>query len=130
MRILEVLLNGKRQCDAGVGDDGAVTAIVMSVSRRGEVANGKNSRRVKDDLRLDIAGFYSPTGENVGWHCRKLWLGDEVRIRIGEARLASKPSRRERADPALAAKAEEKYPENTARGLGWTILKPRRSHAR
>jgi len=57
-------------------------------------------------------------------------LGDEVRIRIAEACLASKPSRRERADPALAANAEEKYLENAAKRLGWRIVKPGRSQAK
>jgi hypothetical protein len=52
-------------------------------------------------------------------------VGDDVRIRIGEAELASKPSRRERADPAFVAKAEEKYLENAAKRLGWKIVKPR-----
>jgi hypothetical protein len=69
-----------------------LTAIVMSVTRLGEVTNRKNSRRVKEDLQLDVAGFYRPTAENVSWQSRLLRLGDEVRIRIAEADLASKPS--------------------------------------
>jgi hypothetical protein len=57
-------------------------------------------------------------------------VGDEIRIRIGEAELASKPHRRERTDPAFVAKAEGKYLENAAMRLGWKIVKPRGSRTK
>lgn len=124
MRTFDVLLNGKKVCTAGVGDDGVLTVIVSSVHQRGEVTNRKNSRRGKEDLRLDVGGLISSTAEDVRWQNRRLRAGDEVRIRIAEAELASKPKRRERADPTLVARAEEKYLENAAKRLGWKIVKP------
>src|SRR6476660_3386964 len=106
MRTFEVLLNGKKLCTAGVGDDGVLTAIVSSVHRRGEAAlSREDSGAGKDGLRLDVGGLITSTAEQVRWQNRRLHMGDEIRIRIGEAALASKPHRRERTDPAFVAKA-------------------------
>ncbi len=124
MRTFEILLNGKKLCTAGVEDDGVLTAIVSSVHGRGEATNRKHAGRGKDDLRLEVGGLIRSTTEQVRWRNRALRVGDDVRIRIGEAELASKPSRRERTDPALVAKAKKKYLENAAKKLGWKIVKP------
>ena len=62
------------------------------------------------------------------WQNRRLRVGDAVCIRVVEADGASRPTRRERSDPALVEKAEKKYVENIAKRLGWKILKPRRTH--
>ena len=123
-------MNGKKLCDAGVGDDGSLAAIVRSVKGGGEAAGRKGRRRVTEDLRLDVGGFYRLAAEHVRWQSRRLRLGDEVRITIAEAVLASKPARRERADPNLVAKAEAKYLENAAKRLGWKIVKPGRLQAK
>jgi hypothetical protein len=125
MRTFEVLLNGKKLCTAGVGDDGVLTAIVSSVHRRGEAASREDSGAGKVGLRLDVGGLITSTAEQVRWQSRRLHVGDEIRIRIGEAALASKPHRRESTDPAFVAKAEGKYLENAAMRLGWKIVKPR-----
>jgi hypothetical protein len=109
MRTFEVFLNGKKVCTAGVEDDGVLTAIVSSVRRRVDATDRKQSGRGKDELRLEVGGLISSTLEHVRWQNRALRAGDEVRIRIGEAELASKPGRRKRAaPPALAGRAEEK----------------------
>jgi len=118
MPTFEVSLNGKKLCTAGVGDDGVLTVIVMSQIRG-------ISQRAKEDLRLDVGGLIGSTREYLDWQKqRKLRLGDEIKIKIAEAEVASKPRRREREDPTFGAKAEARYLENAARRLGWKIFRP------
>ena len=124
MRTFEVSLNGKKLCNAGIGDDGVLTVIVRSHIRG-------TSRRGKEDLRLDVGGLIGSTMEYLHWQeYRRLRRGDEIRIKVAEAAVASKPSRREREDPTLGAKAEAKYLENAAKRLGWKIVKPTKSRAK
>ncbi len=120
MKTFEVLLNGKKLCTAGVGDHGVLTAIVSS----------RDCERGKGETRLEVGGYVESTGEHIRWQSRRVRAGDDVRIRIAESELASKPSRRERADPTLIAKAEEKYLEKAAARLGWKIIKPKKSPSR
>jgi hypothetical protein len=122
MRTFEIFLNGRKLCDAGVGDSGVLTAIVTWRFRQGEKVKG--SRRTQNDLRLDVAGLNELTAEDIRWGNRPLRIGDEVRIRIGETERVTRPASRKRSDPALVEKAEKKYLENAAKRHGWKILKP------
>jgi hypothetical protein len=130
MLTFDVFLNGKRVCTAGVGGEGALTAIVRARFDGGEATNRKTSRRVNDELRLYVGGSNNSTSEYIRWQDRRLRVGDEVCIRIGEGELASKPRRRERADPAWVAEAGVKYLEKAAKRLGWAIVKPGRSRTK
>jgi hypothetical protein len=130
MLAFDVLLNGKKVCTAGVGGDGGLSAIVSARFDGGEATNRKTSRRVNDELRLYVGGSDNSTSEYIRWQDCRLCVGDEVCIRIGEGELASKPRRRERADPAWVAEAEAKYVESAAKRLGWTIVKPGRSRTK
>ena len=130
MRTLEIVLNGRKLCAAGVGDSGVLTAIVTWRFRTGEWGKAKSSRRTQDDLRLDVLGLNDLTAEDIRWRNRPLRIGDEVRIRIGEAERATRPASRERSDPALAEKAEKRYVENAAKRLGWKILNPSQPRTR
>jgi hypothetical protein len=123
MRALEVYVNGKRLCAAGIGDDGCLTAIVRSVLRPVQITGRKRSPRIKEDLGLDVSGLISSTAEYARWKTPKLRTGDEVRIKVIETDRPDKPSKRERADPDEALKAEKKYVERTAKRLGWKIVK-------
>jgi hypothetical protein len=123
MRAIEIHVNGKSLCAAGIGDDGVLTAIVRSVLRPVQITNRKRSPRAKEDLALEVGGFISPTSEYVRWKTSRLRTGDEVRIKIIETDRPDKPSSRERADPAEAINAEKRYVERTAKKLGWRIIK-------
>ncbi len=123
MRTFEVSLNGKKLCTAGVGDDGVLTVIVGSVSR-------KSARRGQEDLWLDVGGLVRSREEGILWQHRRLRCGDEIRVKVAEAEAVSKPRRPKPADPALLAKAHEKNLENEAKRLGWKIVKPNKSLAK
>ena len=83
MRALEIRLNKRKLCIAGVGSDGVIAAIVSCVLRNGE-----------DELILDTSGLVSTTEENLRWHHRKLKVGDTVQISIVEASNFDKPRTR------------------------------------
>lgn len=83
MRALEVHLNKRKLCVAGVGENGVITAIISCVLRSG-----------RDELLLDTGGLVSTTEENLRWHQRKLRVGDSVQIRIVEASKSDKPRTR------------------------------------
>jgi hypothetical protein len=123
MRGLEIHVNGKKLCTAGIGDDGALTAIVRSVLRPIQATSRKGAPRVKEDLGLDVGGFTPSTSEHVRWKSPKLRTGDEVRIKIIETDRPGRPSSRERADPEELINAEKRYVERTAKKLGWKIIK-------
>jgi hypothetical protein len=123
MRALEIRVNGKRFCTAGIGDDGCLTAIVRSILRPVPATSRRPSSRAKEDLGLDVSGYIPPTSEYARWKTPRLRTGDEVRITIIETDQPDKPSRCERADPNEAINAEKKYVERTARRLGWKIVK-------
>jgi|SRR5215471_2585659 len=124
MRGLEIHVNGKRLCTAGIGDDGVLTVIVRSILRPIQASSRKRTPRVQEDLGLDVGGFNPSTSEHARWKSPKLRTGDEVRIKIIETERPDRPSSRERADPDEVINAEERYVERTAKKLGWKIIKP------
>jgi hypothetical protein len=125
MRALQIHLNGKRLCTAGIGDAGVLTAIVRSDIRAVQVSTRTPSSRANEQLGLDVGGLNSSTWEHIRWKTPQLRSGDEILIRIIDAEVVDKPSRRERADPAEVINAEKKYVERTAKKLGWKVVKPR-----
>jgi hypothetical protein len=126
MRALEVHLNGKRLCTAGIGDAGVLTAIVRSDLRPPQVSAKKSSLRANEHIGLDVGGLNTSTWEHIRWKTPRLRGGDEILIRIIEANVVDKPSSRERADPAEVINAEKKHVEMLAKKLGWKIVKPQR----
>jgi hypothetical protein len=123
MRALEIHVNGKKLCTAGIGDDGVLTAIVRSVPRPIQATSQKRTSRAGEDLGLDVGGLTPSTLEYVRWKSPKLRSGDEVLIKIIETDRPDKPSSRQRADPNEAIHAEKRYVERAAKKLGWKIIK-------
>jgi hypothetical protein len=109
MRALNVSLNGKKLCVAGVGDRGVLSAIVNWVSgRRGE------------DLFLQVGGLANEV--HVDWVSQKtLRVGDEIRVRIVDTESADKPTQERRIHPAETLKAKKRYVRAIAKELGWKI---------
>jgi hypothetical protein len=123
MRALEIHVNGKKLCTAGIGDDGVLTAIVRSILRPIQAISRKRTSQAWEDLGIDVAGFIPSAQEHVRWKSSKLRTGDEIRIKIIETDRPDKPSSRERADPDKAINAEKRYVERMAKKLGWKIIK-------
>jgi hypothetical protein len=128
MRALEIHVNGKKICTAGVGDDGVLTAIIRSVLRPHR--SSKRKANANEDLGLDVGGLISPSREHIRWKTPQIRTGDEVCIKVIETDLPDKPYGRERSDPAEVERAEERYVQRIAKKMGWQIVKPRPSRAR
>jgi hypothetical protein len=113
MRALEVYLNGKKLCIAGVGNKGVVTANVNCILRGG----------AKDEISLDTGGLNSAGEEHLRWHDRKLRVGDKVEVRIIEAAKCDEPMSRKpmKVSPGEQLRFEKRYVRQLAKKLGWTI---------
>jgi hypothetical protein len=90
MRAFEVLVNGERQCVAGIGDSGVLTTIVTFSIQRGNGA-----------FFINVGGMISETKEHVNWVSQKpLLVGDDVQVRIVETDAVDSPLDKYRLDPA------------------------------
>jgi hypothetical protein len=123
MIAFEVFLNGNKVCTAGVGDLGVLTAMLTWVRREGKNTESKESRNVEEELTLNVGGFVSSKNEHVRWTDDKLTVGDEVCIRIINLESVDPPSVRSTEDPAEIERRQERYVEQMAKHLGWTIQK-------
>src|SRR5262245_29468073 len=79
MLALEVHINGKRRCLAGIEGDGLVSAILSWVGR---VEDRPERGLPKEELSFRVVGLDSMRREHMDWLRRELAVGDEVRIRI------------------------------------------------
>jgi len=109
MRAFSVSLNGKKLCLAGVGERGVLSAIVNWVATdRGA------------DLFMHVGGLANE--EHVDWVKQKrLQVGDEIRVKVVEARSVDKPVRKRRIHPAETLKAKKRYVRMMAKELGWKL---------
>jgi hypothetical protein len=106
MRAFKVSLNGKKLCLAGVGERGVLSAIVNWVA-------GDHGA----DLFMEVGGLASE--EHVAWVSQKrLGVGDEIRVKIVEARLVDKPVEKRRVHPSETLSSQKRYVRMMAKKLG------------
>jgi hypothetical protein len=109
MRAFNISLNRKKLCLAGVGERGVLSAIVNWVA-------GDHGA----DLFMHVGGLANE--EHIDWVKQKsLQVGDEIRVKIVEARSVDKPVRKRRIHPAETLKAKRRYVRMMAKELGWKI---------
>jgi hypothetical protein len=110
MRAFSISLNRKKLCLAGVGERGVLSAIVNWVA-------GDQGA----DLFMHVGGLAN--AEHIDWVKQKpLQVGDEIRVKIVEARSVDKPVRKRRIHPAETLKAKKRYVRMMAKELGWKIV--------
>ena len=86
MLALEVHINGKRRCLAGIEGDGVVSAILSWVGR------GHPQRGLpKGDVSLRVGGLDSVRREHMDWLEQDLAGGDDVRIRVVDVPKVDRP---------------------------------------
>jgi hypothetical protein len=111
MRAFKVDLNGKKLCLAGIGDKGVLTAVVSWVAG----TRGTESF-------LEVGGLASSLKENFAWVSQKpVSLGDEILIKIVNAKLVDPPDRRYRTDSKRDLANRKAYVRAVAKELGWTV---------
>jgi len=111
MRAFDVLLNGKRLCVAGVGDNGVLSTIVNHVAGFG-----------RDEVSLRVGGLASATEEHVTWRALTLRVGDEVTVRIIEADSVDKPRSRYRPNSKQDERNSKAYIQALAKKFGWKLI--------
>lgn len=107
MIALKVSLNGRRVCTAGVRDFGAVSAIVTWVRRKPE--RSRNSKRIEEELTVDIGGLDSDANEHLKWLARRLDVGDRITVEVVDSNRVDKAKRRHRDDPRKVERAKKRY---------------------
>jgi hypothetical protein len=110
MLCFDVYVNGRRLCRAGVESGGTSAILHCSAgSRLSAVARGRSRR---DQVDLDVGGLFSPRPEEYHfpkWVARRLKLGDEVTIRLVQARKADHPKRTDVETRAWVEERERAY---------------------
>jgi hypothetical protein len=110
MRAFSVSLNRKKLCLAGVGERGVLSAIVNWVA----------GDRGGAELFMHVGGLANE--EHIDWVKQKrLQVGDEIRVKVVEAKSVDKPVRERRIHPAETLKAKKRYVRMVAKELGWKI---------
>src|SRR4029453_13557827 len=111
MIAFDVFLNRKKLARAGVGSDGALTAITTWVRRRAPERRG-NRPQWDRDLSFSLGG-YPITKEEVGqhfkWEDRKLKPGDVITIKVITVARVDEPRRRIAEDPELVERSQRRY---------------------
>jgi hypothetical protein len=110
MRAFQVSVNGKRICLAGIGDDGVLSTTVTYVPFR-----------KRQDTRLYVGGLVLPQREHVRWRQLQLRIGDEVWLKVVEAKTVDKPRARYQRDVTAEAEAEKRHARELAKKFGWKI---------
>jgi len=109
MRAFDISINEKKLCLAGVGERGVLSAIVNWVA-------GNHGA----DFFREVGGLANE--EQVQWVKQKpLQVGDEIRIKIVNAKSADKPLNKRRIHPAETLRSKKRYLRMMAKELGWKI---------
>jgi len=100
MKCFEVIINGKRVCTAGIGEDGVLTSVVTFVKRNRSAEETAETKENNDSesLNIRVGGIANrETGamEQVEWLEQRLVVGDEITIRIIEASECDEPNSKE-----------------------------------
>ena len=108
MTVLDVYVNDRKVCRAGVGRDGVLTAIVNWVKLTGEAASTAHGfRHPGEEARLHVGGLRKDT--HLSWIERHLEMGDRVSVVVARSGAADRPARQKRRDPRQEKRMQRAY---------------------
>lgn len=121
---LDVVLNGKKLCRAGV-EEGALSAVLTAVWKRKRVNDAGVTEPARDELHLSIGGMASGAethgagdgGEFLTWVRRKLKLGDTITLQVVAPEGVSRPRQR-RTLPGLPLRVRQEQVRQLAAKTG------------
>jgi len=117
MLALEVHINGKRRCLAGIANDGVVSAILSWVGR------GNPERGLpKEDMSIQVGGLDSERREHMDWLQQELAAGDDVRIRVVDVPKVDRPIKGSRRPVDDGNRRQKAYVRRMAKQFGWKIV--------
>lgn len=116
MTAIEVRVNGRKQCVAGIKCDGVVTAILSWVGR------GDEHRALpREDVTFRVGGLDSKRREHMEWLTRNMSVGDEIVLRVVDVPKSSVPKKRRRRTTANSLRQEKARVRRMAKQFGWKI---------
>jgi len=115
MTAIEVHVNGKKQCVAGIARDGVVSAILSWVGRGDE-----HPELSREDVSLRVGGLDSKRDEHVDWLTRDMAVGDEIVLRIVDVRKLDAP-KKERRPGSDTRRRQKAHVRRMAKQFGWKI---------
>ena len=111
MRAFDVVLNERRLCRAGIGEDGVISAIVSWVA-------GPNG----NECFFTVGGLISEKREHLDWVKHEpLKVGDRIEITVADSGILDEPTTRKADAPGPELEHRKDYIRRMAKEVGWTI---------
>ncbi len=108
MTVLDVYVNERKLCRAGVGRDGVLSAIVNWVKLTGAAARAADRfREPGEEARLHVGGLRKDT--HLSWVERQLQVGDRISVVLAKSGRADPPVGRKRRDPKQETRMQRAY---------------------
>jgi hypothetical protein len=108
MVVLDVFLNDRKLCRAGVGNDGVLNAIASWVKLSGPaLAEARRLERPPEEARLHVGGLAGNV--HYSWSDRPLRPGDRITVVFGAAKTCDVPSRSRKRDVKEDERRERAY---------------------
>jgi len=116
MTAIEVHVNGKKQCIAGIARDGVVSAHLSWVGRGDD-----HPGLPREDVSLHVGGLDSKRDEHVNWIDRDMAVGDEIVLRIVDVRKPDAPRKKSRTPARDIRRFQKAQVRRMAKQFGWKI---------
>ena len=108
MTVLDVYVNDRKLCRAGVGRDGVLTAIINWVKLTGAATGSMHGPMLPgQEARLHVGGLHKDT--HLSWIDRTLEVGDRISVLLAKSGAADPPERRKRRDPKQEKRMQRAY---------------------
>jgi hypothetical protein len=114
MRAFEVLLNGKKLCVAGIGNDGYISAYITHVSEGNKTW-------------IDMVGLDNAKKKYVRWTRTDLQIGDEVLLKVVDRKSVDKYKTIRLHDEKRDIESTKRETRRNAKAFGWEISKKRKA---
>ena len=117
MTAIEVRVNGKRQCVAGIAHDGLVSAILSWFGRGDD-----RPELPREDITFRVSGIDSKRDEHVDWLSRDMAVGDEIVLRVVDVPELVAPKKGSRKPVSDTRRHQKARVRRLAKQFGWKIL--------
>ena len=116
MTAIEIHVNGKKQCVAGIACDGVVSAILSWIGRGDE-----HPKLPREDISLRVSGLDSKRDEHMDWITRDMKVGDEIVLRVVDVQKSDAPKKKSRTPASETRRRQKAYVRRMAKQFGWKI---------
>lgn len=116
MICLEVKINGKEVCKAGIEHEFGIVCAIIDWVKRDVSSFPEDKPRLfeEEEMKISISGsatYGNDDSEELSWLKNNLSVGDEISIRIVESEVCDSPKSRKRLEPNFVENAKRRYYE-------------------